>query len=105
MKQDTHFLCATCANFLADIETWGSISDINMMHGVCQTDACDICVWLSCLRSGLEVHEKKKHGECMLQVMYLFRNEFDGLNFSVHPHFTKILFLFIDSHIKDIFEM
>jgi hypothetical protein len=25
----------------------------------------------------------------MLQVMYLFRNKFDGSNISIHPHFSK----------------
>ena len=55
------------------------------------TDACDICAWLGCLRSGLEEHKKSQHVECMLQVMYLFRNKFDGSNFSIHPHFTKMI--------------
>ena len=55
----------------------------------CCADACSFCAWLGCLKTILEEHQKSQHGECMLQVMYLFRNKFDGSNISIHPHFTK----------------
>ena len=69
---------------------WGLVLMLRNVVEACFTDACDFCAWLGCLKSVLEVHKNSQHGECMLQVMYLFRNKFDGSNFSIHPQLTKI---------------
>ena len=61
----------TCTNL-------GLVPDVLNVVEACCTDACDFCAKLGCLKSYLENHKKRQHGECMLQVMYLLRNKFDG---------------------------
>ena len=37
----------------------------------CCLDACEFCALPGCLKLNLEEHQRSKHGECMLRVVYL----------------------------------
>jgi hypothetical protein len=56
----------------------------------CCADACEFCAWRGCMKSNFgRTPEELAWRMHVTSHVFMFRNKFEGSNFSIHPHFTK----------------